>query len=108
MKKRTLLAVCMLALGAVVAFAFVSGFSNLYGPYPSFSSKAMRPHKPFSKDKWALDSYRRDVEQYVEDANNYIRAASNDIDSINDAMRDARNEANQVVSEYNNYVTYGF
>jgi hypothetical protein len=53
-------------------FGYVSSYSNLYGSYPRFSSKAMKPSKPWSKDSFTSSRYQQDVEQYRQDGENYI------------------------------------
>jgi hypothetical protein len=60
-KKRHVIAAFLLGVSASTLFGFVSGFSNLYGSYPSFASKAYRPSKPFSKDEFSISRYRQQL-----------------------------------------------
>jgi len=98
----------LLIASAAFVFGFVSSYSNLYGPYPSFISKVRKPMRPFSKDSYLNEQYRYDVEQYVKDAKSYIQAAHNDINTINDEISGAIDAANDVVDEYNTYVQFGY
>jgi hypothetical protein len=108
MRKIFIIVLILLVISAVFAFGFISGYSNLYGPYPSFTSKARKPMRPFSKDSYLNEQYRYEVEQYVKDAKSYVQAAYNDIDTINDEISDAIDAANNVVQEYNSYIQFGF
>lgn len=107
-KKRHVIAAFLLGVSASTLFGFVSGFSNLYGSYPSFASKAYRPSKPFSKDEFSISRYRQQVEQYRDDCESYIQAANNDIATIKREIQRAIDDTNAVVSEYNSFVRYGF
>ncbi|OQB74016.1 MAG: hypothetical protein BWX92_03160 [Deltaproteobacteria bacterium ADurb.Bin135] len=106
--KKIISILVIVLVACVFAYGFVSSYSNLYGGYPSFSSKAYKPSKPFSTDSYSIERYKRDVNQYVDDANNYITAANNDIRTIQQEIINARTEANNVVNEYNRYINYGF
>jgi len=76
--------------------------------YPKFSSKAQRPIKPYSKDRYQMQNYRSEVEQYVEDSRNYVKAGNNDIEQIEAEKASAIRSANEVVDEYNSFVKYGY
>lgn len=109
MKRRgVLLFFALFFVFAALAFGFVNSFTNLYGGYPSFSSKVMKPSKPFGKDDFSISTYRRNVEQYISDAESYVRAANNDISTIEENISKATEEANTIVREYNNYIQFGY
>jgi len=107
-KKRHVIAAFLLGASISTLFGFVSSYSNMYGSYPSFSSKAYRPSKPFSKDEYSISRYRQQVEQYRDDCESYIQAANNDIATIRREIQRAIDETNAVVSEYNSFVRFGF
>jgi hypothetical protein len=107
-KKRHLIAAFLLGASISTLFGFVSSYSNLYGSYPSFASKAYRPSKPFSKDEYSISRYRQQVEQYRDDCESYIQAANNDIATIRREIQRAIDETNAVVSQYNSFIRFGF
>ncbi|MDQ9128735.1 hypothetical protein RDT67_20155 [Serratia fonticola] len=82
------------------ASAVVYGGTNLgFSGYPEFSE--IEPVPPYSKDQWAWDSYKRDVEDYVQKAKDYTDDANSDISRINEAKEETIRKANDVVEEYN-------
>ncbi len=106
--KKPLLLV-FVALILIIAFSagcigFVIGGSNLgIGGYPSFSQ--YKPSVPFSKEQYAVDTYRNEVESYINAAEEYIQNAENDIQRIQDAINEATRDVNSVVDEYNFFVS---
>lgn len=107
-KKRYLFCAFLFGVGISTLFGFISGYSNLYVSYPSFSSKAYRPSKPFSKDEFNISRYKSQVEQYRRDGESYIQAAYNDISSIQREINEAIDDVNSVVREYNSFIQYGY
>lgn len=84
--------------------AYVLGGSNLgYGGYPSFDG--YKPSAPFTKEPYAVDRYRSEVESYQYAAEEYIENAENDIQMIQEAISDAIYDVNRVVDEYNFFIT---
>ena len=83
----------------------VGYYGNLYS-YPTFDS--IRPHKPFSKEGWELERYRREVEEYVRNCEKYVNNAKDDIRRIHEAIEAAIADANKAVDEYNRYMRNGF
>lgn len=73
--------------------------------YPDFSG--YRPSKPFDNDQYGADRYRREVQNYVNECEQYISNAREDIRTIEKAISYAISEANFVVGEYNRFVRYG-
>jgi hypothetical protein len=106
-KKKIAIAVVVL-VSLSFAWGYVNSYSNLVGSYPSFSSKTMRPSKPFGKDSWAASRYKSEVDEYRNDCQNYITAANRDIATINNEINKAINETNMVVREYNSWAAYGY
>lgn len=108
MKKLVVLIAVTLILCFVSACAgYVYGGSNLpLSSYPEFYS--YKPHPPFGKNSYEADNYRIEVESYVRKAENYIDDAINDIERIQYEIEEARNSANRVVREYNNWVQFGY
>ena len=99
----------LLGAAGTMAFGYVIGSSNLgFSGYPSFESKTSKPNKPYSKDEWAANQYRIDVERYVRESKDYIEAAENDIKRIKEEQSKAVDAANAVVREYNSYIRYGY
>lgn len=98
-----------LACSLSMAVGYVSSNTNFDGfGYPTFASKSQRPIKPYSKDPYSVQIYRSEVERYVEDSRNYIKAGNNDIEQIGEEKAKAVRSANEVVAEYNNFVMYGY
>ena len=106
MKKVAILSVIILLCSVSVAFGYVVGNSNLpIGQYPGFDEYGtMRPRKPFSHNQFDDDQYRRNVQMYVQEAQQYVEAANYDIQRIVEAKQNAIADANEVINEYNNYV----
>ncbi len=79
------------------AFAIVFGPSNLpLMGYPDHRCYA--PSRPYSNDRYAWDNFRDDANQYIDCINDYVEAGNNDIRRIQDAQRDALNEADAFAS----------
>ncbi len=111
MRANKVVLVAVLALSSTMSMAlgYVIGDSNLgFMGYPSFSSKQTKPRKPYSKDEWALDSYRREVERYVEASKEYVNACNGDMESIRDEKSKAIRESNAVIDEYNSFIRNGY
>jgi len=96
------------ACSVSAAVGYVSSSSNLDFGYPTFRSKVRKPIKPYSKDPYLMQSYRQEVEQYVEDSKKYIKAGNSDIEQIAEEKAAAVRSANEVVSEYNSFVRFGY
>ena len=104
MSKLTRVVVCTLLLGGGFLFGrYIDPFSNV-GGYPKFESKVFRPRKPYSRDQYSAERYRRQVQEYLEDAENYCKAVENDIADARTEKRHAVESANEVVAEYNRWV----
>lgn len=95
------------AVMASSSFAFVPGGSNLdiFG-YPEF--KEMEPSAPYSRDNYAYDNYRFEVEQYVEAARKYVENANNDVLRTQEAAEEAIKKANQAVEDFNDWARRGY
>ena len=106
MRKIMLIASFFILTMSSVCIGYYGGSNLGYGRYPSFSR--MQPTKPFSKDRILNEMYKNDVEEYIRKAKEYIENANNDIEMINEEMESAVRRANQVVNEYNMYVTTGY
>lgn len=98
-----ILVLCIGSMGA----GYVIGGSNL-GPlgYPDYSN--FKPNKPYSDDEFTAKRYKREVEEYVNGAKEYVENAQNDRKRINAAIEDAIDAANGVVEEYNSWVDRGW
>lgn len=55
-----------------------------------------------------MQNYRFEVERYVEDSRNYVKAANNDIEQIDEEKTKAVRAANEAVAEFNNFVKFGY
>ena len=100
----TLLASGVLAACSMSAQAYVYGGSNLnYMGYPKFNEST--PYAPYTKDEFNYNSYKNDVERYVEEAKEYLENADNDIKRIIEAKKEAIEEANKVVEEFNDWAS---
>ena len=106
MKKIAILSVLILLCSVSVAFGYVVGNSNLpIGQYPGFDEyDNMKPRRPFNHNQFDDDQYRRDVQRYVQEAQDYVEAANYDIQRIVQAKQEAVAKANEAVNEYNNYI----
>lgn len=104
--KSSIVAFAIAAL-ASSTFAFVPGGSNLdvFG-YPEF--KEMEPSAPYSRDKYAYDNYRFEVEQYVESAREYVENANNDARRAQEAAEEAIDKANQAIEDFNYWAKRGY
>jgi hypothetical protein len=87
--KRTFVIIlfCLFAF-AVVGFAYF-GSSNLMGMYPSFNGYV------------SYNPSRQEVERYIRAGQEYVEKANNDIRAIQDAQEDAIRKVNNVVDRYN-------
>lgn len=108
MRKATKAIIMLLAFSSTFLFGYISSRSNILGIYPSFESKAIRPSKPYGKDEYSINRYKREVREYAEDAENYVKAGNNDIETIERAKSMAIQSANQVIEEYNRFMRSGY
>ncbi|WP_395490890.1 hypothetical protein ACG1VR_10545 [Cedecea davisae] len=84
----------------ISSYAAVYGGSNLgYSGYPEFSE--IEPSQPYSSDQYAMDSYKREVENYVAKAKQYVEDADSDAKRVRKAQQEAIDKANAVVADYN-------
>lgn len=106
--KKVVLVILLLVTASGVIFGYVIGGSNLsLSRYPSFS--AFKPSAPYYSynttiSKWKYDSYKADVERYIDEAKRYIENADYDIDRISEAKKEVVRQANSVVDEYNKFI----
>ena len=88
-----------------IALGYVLGSTNLgFNGYPSFQQDHYRPSRPYSRDSFSVSQYHSDMQRYVEEGNDYVEAASNDIQRIQDAMREAKGEIADAIREHNNFM----
>lgn len=101
-----MLSILILLCSVSVAFGYVVGSSNLpLSQYPAFDEfGGLRPRKPFTRNQFDDDQYRRDVQRYVQEAQDYVEAANYDVQRVIQAKQEAIAKANEVINEYNNYV----
>ncbi|MGP1051891.1 hypothetical protein ACJ8PG_23510 [Serratia sp. CY68758] len=86
----------VVSLAPTAGNAAVFGGSNLsFSGYPEFDEYP--PSPPYGNDKYAWENYKREIEDYVENANN-------DISRIKEAKDEAIQKANNAVDEYNRNV----
>lgn len=72
------------------------GSSNLgFSGYPE--SSCMEPHPPYTNDAWAWDNFKSEISSYKNCVNDYVEAARNDQEEINQ-------KANQAVEKYNRFI----
>lgn len=92
--KYTIILTFFLLLISTTAFSFVSGGSNLgLMGYPEHTCS--KPYKPYEfNDQYELDSYRSEVQTYINCINEYVENANNDIERIREAAQSAIDEAN--------------
>ena len=83
--------VALTLISSLCSFAvgYSYGWSNMGGYYPSFSSYL------------GYNPTREEVGRYVDEAEEYVKACDNDIETIVDARRDAVNKANDAINSYN-------
>lgn len=41
--------------------------------YAFYCNEPTEPHKPFTRDEWTFNSYKREITQFAEDSNDYAR-----------------------------------
>lgn len=100
MKEFLFVSVLLLPLSS---YAYVYGGSNLgYSGYPEFSG--YEPSPPFSDDQFAMDNYKREVDDYVTKAKQYVEDADSDAKRVREAQQETIEKANRVVEEYNRKV----
>lgn len=104
MKKHWLIMLILIFTGTGFSFGYVSSLSNMFGSYPSFEGKTMRPRKPYGRDEYSLSKYRKEVKDYIQDSEDYINASKNDIALITHQSQLAVESANEVIDEYNRFV----
>lgn len=104
--KKLLIGVCC----AIVFPSFSYGSNLVYFDYPSFNKYA--PSAPYTRDEWAFNQYKREVEDYVEEAQRYVDYANDDkqtvIYEIQNKQRDAIRKANEAVEEFNRWANGGY
>ena len=77
--------------------AAVFGSSNLsFSGYPRHD--CYQPNQPHGSDRYQWESFQRDAERYVDCINEYVEAANNDMDRIQEAQKDALSEARSFIS----------
>jgi len=101
--KKFIFAIMIVLFVASSVSAIVFGGSNLgmFG-YPKFSG--YKPFKPYSKSSYEVDSYRTKMKLYLSEIDDYLDNAINDIERIKEAMREAKNEAEDATNEFNRFV----
>ncbi len=108
MKKRFIAFGLVLSICLFSLFAYVFGGTNLgFSGYPGYDD--IKPYKPYTSyngrvSKSQYESYKRSVETYVDNAKQYIENGNNDIKRIQDAQKEALDDANSVVNEYNRWL----
>lgn len=106
MKKTILIVLIILLCSMSIAFGYVIGSSNFpLADYPAF--RGYPPSKPYSRDSFAMSSYRSEVESYVDSANRYVEACKNDIQRIIESAEKAKRDANNAIEEYNSFIKFG-
>ncbi len=87
----------VLLLSIPIAHAGVFGGSNLgFSGYPESSCfKPSKPTKPYSSDRWQIESYNMQVQQYnsawnlyISCVKEYLEDANNDIKRIQEKMEE--------------------
>lgn len=105
-RKLFVLSIVFLCVTGIIFGAVFGGSNFSFSQYPSFSG--FKPSAPFAYkntiSRWEYDSYKRDVEMYIQKVEQYIENADNDIDRIIQAQEEAIRTANMVVQEYNQFV----
>ena len=85
---------------STVASATVFGGSNMgFSGYPEFSDSAPTP--PYDGNEYSMQTYKNDVERYIQNAKQYTENAGNYMKRIQEAQDDAIQKATRVVEEYN-------
>lgn len=85
-----------------VALGFIIGNSNFgAGGYNDFERKYDKPMAPYGASSYMAEEYHRDVVDYVEKADDYIKAANNDINMIKAARDKVREDEAAVIDEHN-------
>lgn len=107
MKKIIIIAVIFVLCLCSAGMGYVYGGSNLtLSRYPEFS--ALRPSKPYGKNRYDAERYQNDVISYRRQAQEYLNNAENDVKRINEAVNDTVEQVNSVVNEYNYWVNSGY
>lgn len=92
------------------AYSFIFGGSNLgYMGYPEFSD--MPPNEPYTGydkiiSEVEYESYRREVEEFVENAKEYVENGNYDIKRIEEAQQEAIDKANEAIDDFNYWVNF--
>lgn len=108
MRKKLIVSIILGCVSLFALFAYVIGGTNFgFSGYPSFSE--FTPHQPYTSydgtvSKSQYETYKRDVENYVNAAKEYIENGNNDIKRIQDAQQSALDQANSIVREYNRWI----
>lgn len=93
----------VVSLAPTAGNAAIFGGSNLsFSGYPEFDEYP--PSPPYGNDKYAWENYKREIEDYVNKAKEYVENANNDISRIKEAKDEAIQKANNAVDEYNRNV----
>lgn len=107
MKKIFILLGLVTACLGCMGFGYVMGGTN-FGVmgYPKFDKYA--PSKPFSRDQFSADSYKRQMQEFMDEAKTYMENARNDKKRIDNAIADAIDKNNEAVEDYNRWVRTGY
>ena len=90
-----------------LSFAFVYGGSNIpLGDYPKFTESP--PYAPYLRDEREFESYRYEVQRYVERAKEYVENARHDQKRAQESAEEAIEKANRAVEEFNNWARRGY
>lgn len=78
------------------ANAMVLGGSNL-GPLGYPEAKCIKPIKPYNlSDNYQLNSYKYDIEKYIDCVNEYLDNAENDISRIKEEAQEIINDSKRL------------
>lgn len=93
-KITAIITIIMICSVSVPSHAIVLGGSNLsFVGYPEHA--CYKPYKPYQfHDEYEIDSYRYEVETYINCINEYVENSNNDIQRIQEAAQSALDEAN--------------
>ena len=101
--KKLIMAVLISACAGFL-FAYVYGGTNLgFMGYPEFSVPAPSAPYGYEVSEYKFTSYRDEVENYINQAEEYIENGNNDIQRISEAQESAINKANRAVDEFNSW-----
>lgn len=100
--KTALAFIFTLSLAASASAGYGASNLDIFG-YPDL--KAMKPMAPYDHSQMSFQSYRSEVEMYVQQAQQYVDAANNDIQEIREKQKKAIQNANQAVQEFNDWAS---